>query len=193
MPPTFYTQSTVSIAKQLLGKFLTHATPQGTTVGKIVETEAYLSVDDLACHAASGQTKRNAVMFGPPGHAYIYFTYGVHWLINVVTAPTGIGEAVLLRSLEPVDGLDLMRLRRQATNQRHLCSGPAKLVQAMGITPAQNGVPLDRGALTIQPTYPNQSSRSNPSITTTTRVGIQKSVDLPLRFYLKDNSFVSKI
>jgi DNA-3-methyladenine glycosylase len=188
MPPGFYLQDTTSIARQLLGQSLLHATPDGVTSGRIVETEAYLSLGDPACHAARGQTKRNTVMFGPPGHAYVYFTYGMYWLFNVVTAPKGVGEAVLIRALEPLDGIPLMQARRSTSNSTLLCSGPAKLVQALGITITQNGANLDSSNLRIEP----RIRIHDEQIVTTTRIGITQATDLPLRYYVKGSPFISR-
>lgn len=192
MPPDFYGQDTLTIAKSILGCFLIHRSPDGLTVGRIVETEAYLSTNDRASHASKGQTKRNAAMFGPSGHAYVYFTYGLHWLMNVVSGPTGIGEAVLIRALEPIDGLELMKQRRHQTNLVQLCNGPAKLVQAMGITGGQNGASLSRGSLIITAEYNDLITAAIP-IVTTTRIGIKQAIELPLRFYLENCPYVSQL
>lgn len=178
---------TIQIASQLLGNYLVHQTSDGLTIGKIIETEAYLS-DDPACHASRGMTKRNQVMFGPPGHAYIYFIYGMYYCFNVVTAKEGVGEAVLIRALEPVEGIDLMFDRRpKAKKVEDLCSGPGKLVLAMGILKEQNGVSLEQGPLVLQ-----KASLRKKEIVTTTRIGITEGSKLPYRFYLKNNRFVSR-
>ncbi len=189
----FFNQSTLKIAKELLGCYLAHYHPDGITIGKIVETEAYLS-NDPACHAARGKTQRNEAMFGPPGHAYIYFIYGMYFCFNVVTGPIETGEAVLIRALEPVQGMELMQQRRQNKKlakpiQLHqLCNGPAKLVIAMGIEKYQN-----KSCLQTSPLQLLQKDLSTPKkIITTTRIGIEQGKALPYRFYLKDNSFISK-
>ena len=194
LPLSFYQQDTVSVAKALLGAYLVHDSPQGRTVGRIVESEAYLFEADPACHAHRGKTKRNAAMFGPPGHAYIYFVYGMYYCFNVVTAPEGVGEAALIRALEPVAGLQLMQQRRGTRELKALCSGPGKLVQAMGLTKALNGCPLFRGALRIcsHDSFPRQAAGGAEEIVATTRIGITKAAALPLRFCLKDNPFVSR-
>lgn len=164
-----------------------HKSPEGITSGRIVETEAYLR-DDPACHAARGETSRNRAMFGPAGNAYIYFIYGMYYCFNVVTAQKGCGEAVLIRALEPLEGIDLMKKRRKISDIHKLCNGPAKLVIAMGIHPSQNGVCLIGGELTIRQTL---HKKAEP-IRSTTRIGIRKGANLPLRFYLEGNTFISK-
>ncbi len=185
LPREFYGRDTVQVARELLGCLLVHRTPEGTAAGIIVETEAYLQ-GDPACHASRGMTPRNSPMFGPPGFAYVYFTYGMHFCFNVVSSSEGIGEAVLIRALEPVLGVDLMKRRRGKENIRDLCSGPAKLTQAMGIGRNENRCDLTGDKLFI--CYGPQTS----SLVTTTRIGIREGVDLPLRFYLQGNKFVSR-
>ncbi|ABO50163.1 DNA-3-methyladenine glycosylase [Desulforamulus reducens MI-1] len=186
LPVEFYARQTTLVAKELLGTLLVHNSDEGITVGKIVETEAYLQ-GDPACHAARRMTPRNSVMFGPPGRAYVYFTYGMHYCFNVVTASEGVGEAVLIRAVEPLKGLELMRKRRGRERLHELCAGPARLVQAFGITKEHNTKELTSG-----PLYIAVSSEPSPEIHTTTRIGIKEGADLPLRFYIKDNKFISK-
>ncbi|RDB07866.1 DNA-3-methyladenine glycosylase [Runella aurantiaca] len=186
---------TLSLAKQLLGCELVHESPEGRTAGIIVETEAYLT-GDPACHAYRKKTVRNAAMFGPAGSVYVYLIYGMYHCVNIVSAEEGKGEAVLIRALEPTEGIELMELRRaerkwhksMAFSLRELCSGPAKLVQAMGISLAgHNGSSLLDDALYITP--PKQTDFE---VVTTTRIGITQGADLPYRFYIKGNRFVSK-
>lgn len=183
----FYSRSTIRVAKGLLGQILVHETPQGTTAGRIVEVEAYLPQNDPGCHAARGKTPRNQVMFGPPGHAYVYFCYGNHYLFNVVTEKTGIPGAVLIRSLEPVWGQNLMMKRRGGLKKdsRHLTNGPGKLVQALGIHRGHN-----RALVCGKPLYIKKAKRTE-KIRATTRIGITEGSELPLRFYLKDNPYLS--
>ncbi len=194
LPRSFYEQETVVVAQQLLGKYLVHNSPEGVSAGRIVETEAYLGTNDPASHAYRGETTRTKAMFGPPGHAYIYFTYGMHYCFNVVTAPSGKGEAVLIRALEPVEGIGLMQTRRGVDAFPNLTNGPAKLVSALGISPGLYGSDLTEGPLTIRDAYENYPIRvlEASEIVVTPRVGIKVAQELPLRFYIKDNPFVSK-
>lgn len=185
--PEFYSKNTVEVARELLGTFLIHETEEGVTVGKIVETEAYLCSKDPACHAANGMTNRNEPMFGPPGTVYVYQIYGIYMCFNAVTNREGVGEAVLIRALEPVDGITLMQKRRGKTTLKDLCSGPAKLVIAMGITMDLNGTSLYTGPLKI-----GYEGGKNFGIHTTTRIGISEGAELPLRFYMEGNSYISK-
>lgn len=187
MPRGFYGRDTARVARELLGKILVHHSAEGLAAGMIVETEAYLQ-GDPACHAFRGITPRNRAMFGPPGHAYIYFTYGMHHCFNVVTAAEGVGEAVLIRALEPLEGIDLMRKRRGRSRLRELCSGPARLVRAMGIEPGMYGHDLTREPLFIV----RGAGIPEEKVAVTARVGINVAVHLPLRFYVKDNVFVSR-
>jgi len=187
LPQSFYLQDTVTVARQLLGCMLVYESERGRASGRIVETEAYLAADE-ASHSFRGPTARNGVMFGPTGYAYVYFIYGAHFCINAVTQPEGVAEAVLIRALEPVDGLALMMERRRTTVARNLCSGPGKLCQALGITGAQNGAALFDGRLRIRA----GETPAAAEVVATTRVGITKAADLPLRFYLRDNPHISK-
>ncbi|HYG74591.1 MAG TPA: DNA-3-methyladenine glycosylase [Planctomycetota bacterium] len=193
LPLSFYTKKTVTVAQALLGTVLVHDTAEGRAAGRIVETEAYLFENDPACHAHRGKTPRNAVMFGPPGHAYIYFIYGMYYCFNVVTAPEGVGEAVLIRALEPLDGIELMKRRRGTSELKNLCSGPGKLVLALGLRPDQNGASLLSGPLTIwTPESFNAPRPKKSDIVSTPRIGINRGADLPLRFYLKGHPFASR-
>jgi DNA-3-methyladenine glycosylase len=186
----FYKQDTITVAKALLGTYLVHESRDGITAGKIVETEAYLW-GDPACHAYRRKTVRNATMFGPEGYAYVYQIYGIHYCMNVVTAPEGIGEAVLIRALEPISGLDLMQLRRGTGTYKQLCNGPGKLVQAMEITRSMDGISLMQSPFYIlsADTYPGQNLPFD--IVTTTRIGITQGVELPYRFYIQGHPCVS--
>jgi len=184
----FYDRATEIVARELLGAVLEHRTAEGTVRGRIVETEAYLGPDDPACHAAAGLTERTRILHGPPGHAYVYFIYGMHWCFNAVTREAGHGSAVLVRALEPLSGLALMRRRREIDDDVGLTSGPARLCEAFAIGRSQNGVRLDRGPLRIL----QGLSVPDESVLITPRIGIRKAADWPLRFLVKQNPFVSK-
>lgn len=178
--------SATKAAKNLLGSLLIRATPQGIMVGKIVETEAY-DQSDAASHSFGGRTARTDVMFGPPGHAYIYFTYGMHYCLNVVCGQPGYGSAVLIRAIEPLEGIQLMKDYRQTNDERNLTNGPAKLCQALMIDKQLNGHDLSKWPLKLEP-----GAKFKPrQIVKTTRIGITKDSHLLWRFYIKDNSFVS--
>jgi DNA-3-methyladenine glycosylase len=185
LPRSFYARDAVTVARGLLGKVLVH----GDTSGKIVETEAYLGGDDLAAHTARGITPRNRVIFGPPGHAYVYFIYGMYNCLNLVAEPEGQPGCVLIRALEPVTGLQLMQQRRPAARRpRDMASGPGRLTLALGITRAQNGADVTRGPLTVR-----TASVTEPvEIEVTPRIGIRHCADWPLRFSIKGNPNVSR-
>ncbi len=155
--------------------------------GRIVETEAYTGPDDPACHAAEriGRTARNEPLYGPPGTAYIHMNYGIHWLLNVVTGPVGFPAGVLLRALEPVEGLEVMAERR---GRAELTNGPARLTQALAVGPELQGHPLDREPLWLS----EAEAVSDADVETTTRIGISRAVDRPLRFYDRRSSWISK-
>lgn len=187
LPRSFYEQDTVDVASSLLGKILVHETEDGTLAGRIVETEAYLA-DDPACHASRGMTPRNCVMFGVPGHSYVYFTYGMHFCFNVVTAREGIGEAVLIRAVEPITVIEVMARNRGVQKITEIASGPAKLCQAFELDKRHNGLDLMNSELEIV-----DDGYIPEKIVTTTRIGIRLAADLPLRFYIDGNPNVSKI
>ena len=153
--------------------------------GVVVETEAY-APEDPASHSYRGRTRRNAAMFGPAGHLYVYRSYGVHWCANVVCEEDGVGAAVLLRALEPTAGLERMRERRGLDDVRLLCAGPGRLTEALGITGAHDGLPLDRPPFSLLP------AAEAVAIEATTRVGITRAGDLPWRYVLAGSSFPSR-
>ena len=184
LPRSFYARSTVEVARGLLGKVLVH----GPTAGIIVETEAYLGGEDLAAHSARGLTGRTRVIFGPPGHAYVYLIYGIYECLNLVAERDGRPGCVLIRALQPLSGLELMRARRPAARQpEQLANGPGKLTLALGITPAHNGADVTRGPLVVR-----QGEGAGPiEIAVTPRIGITRAAELPLRFLIARNGFVS--
>ncbi|MCX6218141.1 DNA-3-methyladenine glycosylase [Spirosoma sp.] len=204
---SFYqSHDTLTLAQLLLGCELVHESEEGITAGVIVETEGYLT-DDPACHAYRRQTTRNAAMFGPAGTLYVYQIYNHYNCINVVTGPEGVGEAVLIRALEPTEGIDLMALRRNeafktgferyrnntidattADGQRNLANGPAKLTIALGINKNEHNA----SSLTTGNIFIRGPVLHDFDMVTTTRIGLTHGADLPYRYYLKGNKFVSK-
>lgn len=184
---SFYERDTVTVARELLGKLLVHQTSEGLTSGKIVEVEAYLGGNDPGSHASRGVTPRNKVMFGKPGLAYIYFIYGNHFLFNVVSEQEGKAGAVLIRALEPVEGMELMQKRREWQDLRNLTNGPGKLTQALEIIREQNGLDLTKGNLKIL-----NKGKEEFDIISSTRIGIKEGSEAHLRFYIANNRFVSK-
>lgn len=181
LPRSFYARDTVKVARELLGKLIRH----GGTAGRIVETEAYLGEGDLASHSAHGVTARTRVIFGPPGHAYVYLNYGIHACLNLIAEPEGSAGCVLIRALEPVEGIELMRERRRVSGLEKLASGPGKLTQALGITLADNGSDVTRGPILVF------AGDGEFEIGVSKRIGITKSADLPLRFFVRGSGFVS--
>ncbi len=189
----FYARPTLAVARGLLGQTLVRFWKGKRLGGRIVETEAYIGEGDTACHAASGLTPRNQAMFGPPGRAYVYFTYGMHWMLNVVTEPESFPAAVLIRAVEPVEGIDAIRRRRRGRPDRELTSGPARLCAAFAIDRAINGADLvDGQELTIEvgPSPAADAIASGP------RVGIDYAAlqdrSAPWRFWIDGNPWVSR-
>lgn len=193
LPRSFYAPSAQEVALQLLGHWLIRRTPDGPCGGPIVETEAYLR-DDPACHGAPGLTPRNRVMFGPPGHAYVYFIYGCHYCVNAVCCPAGDAEALLIRAIEPLFGEAFMR-RQRAAPPSHLTNGPGKLCQALQIDRRLDGADLCLAASPVliarNPDVDDFRAQHGP-IVTTKRIGITRAATLPLRFYLAGSHFVSR-
>ncbi|HXJ44001.1 MAG TPA: DNA-3-methyladenine glycosylase [Bryobacteraceae bacterium] len=185
LPRSFYARPTVEVARDLLGKYLVH----GGCAGVIVETEAYLGTGDIAAHSAAGITDRTRVIFGPPGHAYVYLSYGMHECFNITAEQEGEAGCVLIRALEPVAGLDTMRTRRPgAIHSRDLANGPGKLAKAMGITRGLYGRDLTRGDFVVRDATPQLPV----DIAVTPRIGITKSADLPLRFFIRNSPYASR-
>ena len=182
----FYCRPAVEVAKDLLGKVIVH----GRTAGRIVEVEAYLGVSDLAAHASAGVTARTRVLFGPPGRAYVYLIYGMYDCLNFVAEPDGEAGCVLIRALEPLCGIPLMRRRRPAARRpEDLCSGPGKLTAAMAITRADNGANVTvLGKFVVR----RLAEEASLEIDTSTRIGITRCADWPLRFFVSGSSFVSR-
>ena len=201
---SFYLRPTITVAKDLLGKYLVRKIGSKTLIGKIVEVEAYLGLNDAASHTYRGQTKRNEVMFRKGGNLYVYFTYGMHFCANVVTEKEGIGHAVLLRALEPIQGIDIMAKHRtmiddfsdkkqmadgvDISDARGLTNGPAKLCQAFGIGKKENGIDLLKEMIFVA----EGTNVSRSAIVSTTRIGIIHDAEKKWRFYLKGNPFISK-
>lgn len=185
LKPEFFAGPTLAVARNLLGQLLVRHSPQGVRAGIIVETEAYLQ-GDPACHAFRGKTPRNAAMFGPPGTAYVYIIYGLHYCFNVVTQAPGVGEAVLIRALAPISGIPLMAAARWREEERLLCAGPARLCQALDITTALNGTCLQGDAIYVK------EGEKPAAIASSTRIGLRVGRELPYRFYLPGNKYVSK-
>jgi len=177
----FFDRSVHDVAPELIGATLM----VNEIGGLIVEVEAYHHMDPAA-HSYNGPTPRNAVMFGPPGVAYVYRSYGIHWCLNFVCEPAGSASAVLIRALEPTLGLAAMRRRRGLSDERALCSGPGKLAQALGVTIKHNGLALDR------PPFELRARTAAPEIAVGVRIGISKAVEHPWRYGLKGSPFLSK-
>ena len=194
LPRSFYRPTAEKVAPSLLGHFLIRHDGEGFCGGAIVEAEAYLA-DDPACHAAPGLTARNRVMFGEPGHGYVYFIYGVHFCVNAVCQPAGVAEAVLIRAIEPGFGETRLRQNRPAKKTSELTNGPGKLCQALGITRSLNGVDLcdwHSGVFIAENPKVTGFRRAHGPVVTTTRIGITQAAALPLRFYLAGSAFVSR-
>ena len=186
----FYQQPTLDVARQLLGKYLVRKHADGATVGRIVETEAYIGPNDKACHASKGRTARTEIMFGDAGHAYVYLIYGFHHMLNIVTEQSDFPAAVLIRAVEPIKGIEVMQTRRGATRAHTLCSGPGKLCQAFAIDRALNGADVCGSLLYIE-----DRAESVAKIGATPRIGVDYAgrwKHKRWRFVIKDNAFVSK-
>jgi DNA-3-methyladenine glycosylase len=185
LPPrlrrSFFNRSVHEVAPELIGATLL----VNGVGGVIVELEAYHHTDPAA-HSYRGPTKRNAVMFGPAGYVYVYRSYGIHWCLNFVCEQEGSASAVLIRALEPTQGLATMRRRRGVTDERLLCSGPGKLCEALGVTVRHNGLALDRAPFELR------ARQGKPEVVTGIRIGITKAVDKPWRYGLKGSKFLSK-
>jgi DNA-3-methyladenine glycosylase len=192
LPPSFYSRPTLEVASELIGKVLLRRIEGCDLAGKIVETEAYVGSNDLACHASKGHTARTSVMFGPPGHAYVYMIYGFYFCLNVVTEPKGYPAAVLIRAVEPLENLDLMRqLRNNPKHETNIASGPGKVCMAMSIDKRLNGESLFGAKIWIE----DRKIVPGP-IRTSPRVGVDYAGeyrDKPWRFFVEGNPHVSRV
>lgn len=189
LPRAFFERDTVTVARELLGKIVVSTAGGALTAGRILETEAYLGANDPGSHASTkGVTKRNAVMYGHGGTAYVYFTYGNHHMLNLVTEPEGTAGGVLLRSIEPLAGTDVMARRRPGARGRDLANGPGKLAAALGLDLRDNGVPLGRGHLQVY----DAPAPADADIATSGRVGLSDGHELELRFFLREHPGVSR-
>jgi DNA-3-methyladenine glycosylase len=201
----FYARPTLEVARDLVGKVLVHRAKDGRAAGRIVEVEAYIGEDDPACHAAPGPTRRNEPLYGPPGVAYVYLNYGLHYLVNAVTEPAGHPAAVLIRALDPIEGLPLMRTRRSGARWRRgkpldfardrpqpkdheLCRGPGNLTAALGITLDQNRLALTRPPLTIE-----DDGVTIDDVLWSPRIGISVGTESPWRCAAARNPAVSRL
>lgn len=189
LPRSFYHRPTLTVARELLGARLVRRLDNGLLlVGKIVETEAYIGQEDPACHAARGRTPRTAIMYGPPGYAYIYFTYGMHYCLNAVTEQEGFPAAVLIRAVEPLQGLEVMRQFYNRPHVSRLTNGPGKLCRAFALDRSLNGADLCGDILFIAA----GEEVAEQDIAVTPRIGIRAGREYPWRFFLKNNPFVSR-
>ncbi|MBA3890095.1 MAG: DNA-3-methyladenine glycosylase [Gemmatimonadaceae bacterium] len=189
LPVGFYLRDTEQVARALLGALLETHVDGVVTSGRIVETEAYVGEHDAACHAAAGRTGRTDPLYGEPGIAYVYFIYGVHWCVNAVTRAQGLPSAVLIRALEPVEGVEAMEARRpRARKPEDLTNGPGKLCAALGITGTSNRLPLQHPPIVIRSGAPVPDD----DVVETTRIGITQAADWPLRWYVQSSRHVSR-
>lgn len=189
MTPEFYDRAAEEVARQLLGARVVSSVGGELCAGRIVETEAYTGPDDEASHGhvRVGQTRRNAAMFGPPGRAYIYQIYGIHWCLNVVTGSAGFPAAVLLRAAEPLEGTDAMQRRRTDRPVRDLLRGPGNLARALGVDGTLDHHPVDQAPLWLEADHP----LSDTQVRRGARIGISRNVDAPLRFWVDGSPWVS--
>jgi DNA-3-methyladenine glycosylase len=195
LPREFYDRPTLTVAEELLGKVLVHRTAGGVASGMIVETEAYIGEDDPACHAAPGPTRRNEPLYGPPGIAYVYLNYGIHYLVNAVTQSDGDPAAVLIRALQPIDGIPLMLKRRAPASRTipvsDLCRGPGNLTKALGITLSENRLDLCSVPTSAPKLYIEDRGFSVSKVSWGPRIGIRVAVDRPWRCWIDGNPSVS--
>jgi DNA-3-methyladenine glycosylase len=187
LPVSFFERPAEVVARELLGTIVVSTLGGRRTTGRLVETEAYLGRDDPASHGYRDRRHaQNEALYGPPGTWYVYLSYGMHWCANLVCGPTGHASAVLVRALEPIDGLDTMRRRRGGVPDRQLCSGPGRLCQALGITRSLDGCLMRRSGVTVR------AADALPAVVASTRIGITKAADWPLRFVVEGSSWTSR-
>jgi DNA-3-methyladenine glycosylase len=188
LPVSFYSRPTLKVLEDLIGKVLVRNSGEGLTSGVIVEAEAYTGEDDPASYAFSGRTKRSEIMYGPPGKAFVHFTYGMHHMLNLVTEREEFPAAILIRALEPREGISLMKKRRQTEEPFNLCSGPAKICQAFGIDRSHNGLSLSSSR---SPILIKEGEKRKEELIWTSRIGIGEGKDRLWRAYLKGSPFIS--
>ncbi|HEA64682.1 MAG TPA: DNA-3-methyladenine glycosylase [Candidatus Aminicenantes bacterium] len=191
LPVSFYSRPTLKVLEELIGKVLVRKSEDGLTSGVIVEAEAYTGEDDPASYAFSGRTKRSEIMYGPPGRAFVHFTYGMHHMLNLVTEREELPAAILIRALEPSEGISLMKKRRQAEELINLCSGPAKICQAFGIDRSHNGVSLSSSRSPIFIKEGEKRKEGREELIWKSRIGIQEGKERLWRAYLKGSPFIS--
>ena len=187
LPRSYYARSTLELCPDILGKVLVYDSPAGRLAARIVEVEAYIGEGDPACHASAGKTSRAGIMFGKPGHAYIYFIYGMYHCLNFVTEPEGTAAAILIRGAEPLEGERIMMANSPKANPVTLLSGPGKLCRAFGLTREQNGLDLTKSELWVE-----DRGLAIKNVATSPRVGITKATRRPWRFFDADSPAVSK-
>lgn len=191
LPVSFYSRSTLKVLEDLIGKILVRKSEEGLTSGVIVEAEAYTGEDDPASYAFSGRTKRSEIMYGPPGRAFVHFTYGMHHMLNLVTEREEFPAAILVRALEPREGISLMKKRRKKEELFNLCSGPAKICQAFGIDRSHNGVSLSSSRSPLFIKGGERRKKGKDELIWTSRIGIQEGKERLWRAYLRGSPFIS--
>lgn len=188
LPVSFYSRSTLKVLGDLIGKVLVRKSEEGLTSGVIVEAEAYTGEDDPASYSFCGRTKRSEIMYGPPGRAFVHFTYGMHHMLNLVTEREEFPAAILIRALEPREGISLMKKRRQTEELNNLCSGPAKICQAFGIDRSHNGISLSSSR---SPFFIKEGERREEELIWKSRIGIGEGKERLWRAYLRGSPFIS--
>lgn len=191
VPTSFFLRPTLEVLDHLIGTVLVHRSKEGMTSGLIVEAEAYRGEDDPASFAFKGRTKRSEALYGPPGKAFVYLTYGIHYLLNIITEIEGFPAAVLIRAIEPLEGVSLMKKRRKDENLINLCSGPGKVCQAFGINSALDGVMVTSSRSPLLIKERGEDDKSPIELIRRPRIGVREGKDRLWRVYLKGSSFIS--